>query len=197
MDASAAAAATRSTRSRARVRRVAGVAATACTKFERQTNLHSLVGDHRPVRRRPPAGSCHCGRVAHRIAPAMDRGRSPSTLHRLRGRRLPVPRRLGTRPLSSLLVNGQPDRELVPVRAPAALDVYSCNPAGVAVYGEMVGILWSRGQAAAVHFGSRSCGTSSWEELPFSLLCGASLVDANADSVDLDRTPRDVHTYVG
>jgi hypothetical protein len=97
--------------------------------------------------------------------------------------------------LSSLLVNGQPDRDRFrSVIGSLLADVCSRNPAGVAVYGEMVGILWSRGQAAAA-LRLEGLWNELLQELPFSLLCGY-LVDVNADSVDLNRI-RELHTYIG
>ena len=68
------------------------------------------------------------------------------------------------------------------------------NPAGVSVYGEMVGLLWSQGMTiSAMHL------EELWNELqcelPFSLLCGYP-IDCSPDSTDLDPI-RHAHTYVG
>jgi hypothetical protein len=97
--------------------------------------------------------------------------------------------------LSSLLVDGELDRERFrSIIGELLADACSRNPAGVAVYGEMVGILWSQGQRAAA-LRLEELWNELQQELPFSLLCGY-LVDVKPDSTDLDRI-RDVHTYVG
>ena len=52
--------------------------------------------------------------------------------------------------LSSLLVDGEPDRDRFrSVIGTLLSDVCSRNPGGVSVYGEMVGLLWSEGRVAA------------------------------------------------
>jgi MEDS: MEthanogen/methylotroph, DcmR Sensory domain len=97
--------------------------------------------------------------------------------------------------LSSLLVDGQPDRDRFrSVVGTLLSDVCARNPGGVSVYGEMVGLLWSQGNAtAAMHL--EQLWDDLQRELPFSLLCGY-FIDGNPDSPDLDPI-RHVHSYVG
>jgi len=95
--------------------------------------------------------------------------------------------------LSSLLVNGEPDRDRFrSIIGTLLADVCARNPAGVAVYGEMVGILWSTGRVDAA-LRLEELWNELQHELPFSLLCGY-LVNVNGDSSDLDRI-RLVHSY--
>jgi hypothetical protein len=97
--------------------------------------------------------------------------------------------------LSSLLVDGAPDRERFRSVIGALLtDVCARNPGGVSVYGEMVGLLWSRGDAVAA-MQLEELWNELRRELPFSLLCGYT-IDGSPDSADLDPI-RHAHTYVG
>ena len=97
--------------------------------------------------------------------------------------------------LSSLLVDGEPDRDRFrSVIGTLLSDLCSRNPGGVSVYGEMVGLLWSQGRVAAA-MRLEELWNELQRELPFSLLCGY-LIDGSPDSTDLDPI-RHVHTYVG
>ena len=97
--------------------------------------------------------------------------------------------------LSSLLVDGEPDRDRFQSIVGALMsDVCARNPSGVSVYGEMVGLLWSRGQAVAA-MRLEEFWNELQRELPFSLLCGY-LIDGSPGSPDLDPI-RHAHTYVG
>ena len=97
--------------------------------------------------------------------------------------------------LSSILVDGQPDRaRFRSIIGTLLSTVCARNPAGVSVYGEMVGLLWSRGMTIAAMrleelWNELQC------ELPFTLLCGYP-IDCSPDSTDLDPI-RHAHTYVG
>jgi hypothetical protein len=97
--------------------------------------------------------------------------------------------------LSALLVDGEPDRDLFrSVIGTLLSDLVSRNPGGVAVYGEMVGLLWSRGRVSAA-MRLEALWNELQRELPFSLLCGYS-IDGRPDSTVLDPIRR-LHTYVG
>ena len=97
--------------------------------------------------------------------------------------------------LSSLLVDGEPDRDRFrSIIGTLLSDVCARNPGGVSVYGEMVGLLWSQGRAVAA-MRLEEFWNELQRELPFSLLCGY-LIDGSPDSTDLDPI-RHVHTYVG
>ena len=140
-------------------------------------------GDHRDVRRRPGAGSTRC-RGRHEDAPAMDRGGPPPTLHRVRGRCVSAPR-CRHHPRRRSCVDGEPDRDRFrSVIGTLLSDVCARNPGGVSVYGEMVGLLWSQGRAAAA-MRLEEHWNELQRELPFSLLCGY-LIDGSPDSTDLD-----------
>ena len=96
--------------------------------------------------------------------------------------------------LSSLLVDGKPDRDRFrSVIGSILADVVARAPAGVSVYGEMVGLLWERGDAvSAMHL------EEFWNELqralPFSLTCGY-LLDRRTTSSDLESIRR-LHSHV-
>ena len=97
--------------------------------------------------------------------------------------------------LSSLLVDGEPDRDRFRSVIGALLsDVCSRYPGGVSVYGEMVGLLWSEGRVAAA-MRLEEFWNELQRELPFSLLCGY-LIDSGPECTDLDPIRR-VHTHVG
>ena len=97
--------------------------------------------------------------------------------------------------LSSLLVDGEPDRDRFrSVVGTLLSDVSLRNPGGVSVYGEMVGLLWSQGRVAAA-MRLEELWNELQRELSFSLLCGYH-IDGSPDSSDLDPI-RHVHTYVG
>ena len=97
--------------------------------------------------------------------------------------------------LSSLLVDGEPDRDRFrSVIGTLLSDVCARHPDGVSVYGEMVGLLWSEGRVAAA-MRLEEYWNELQRELPFSLLCGYH-IDGSPDSTDLDPI-RHVHTYVG
>jgi hypothetical protein len=97
--------------------------------------------------------------------------------------------------LSSILVDGQPDRDRFrSIVGTLVSDVCARNPRGVSVYGEMVGLLWSRGHAAG-SLRLEELWNELRHELPFSLLCGYS-IDGCPDTADLDPI-RSAHTYVG
>ena len=96
--------------------------------------------------------------------------------------------------LSALLVDGTPNRDRFrSVVGTLVADVVAQAPAGVSVYGEMVGLLWERGDFAAAmrleHF---------WNELqrevPFSLMCGY-LLDRHTSRRDLEPIRR-LHSHV-
>ena len=96
--------------------------------------------------------------------------------------------------LSSLLVAGEPDAERFrSVLGTLVADAASRSPAGLSVYGEMVGILWARGDPQ-----SAMRLEELWNELqgavPFSLMCGYVL-DARTSSRDLAAI-RGVHSHV-
>ena len=87
--------------------------------------------------------------------------------------------------LSSLLVDGEPDRDRFRSIIGALLsDVCARNPGGVSVYGEMVGVLWSQGHTVAA-LRLEELWNELQSELPFSLLCGY-LIDGSPDRTDLD-----------
>ncbi len=96
--------------------------------------------------------------------------------------------------LSSLLVAGQPDVESFrSVIGTFLADVAARSPAGVSVYGEMVGVLWEQGDPR-----SAMRLEELWSELqrdvPFSLMCGY-LLDARTTNGDLDAI-RGLHSHV-
>ena len=97
--------------------------------------------------------------------------------------------------LSSLLVDGEPDRDRFrSVVGTLLSDLCSRHAGGVSVYGEMVGLLWSQGRVAAA-LRLEELWNELQRELPFSLLCGYR-IDGSPDSADLDLI-RHVHSYVG
>jgi hypothetical protein len=97
--------------------------------------------------------------------------------------------------LASLLLDGEPDRDRFrSVIGTLLSDVCSRHPDGVSVYGEMVGLLWSEGRAAAA-MRLEEYWNELQRELPFSLLCGYP-IEGSPDSTDLDPI-RHLHTYVG
>jgi hypothetical protein len=96
--------------------------------------------------------------------------------------------------LSSLLVDGKPHHDRFrTVIGTRVTDVSTRAPAGLSVYGEMVGLLWERGDAlSAIRL------EELWNELqrdvPFSLLCGY-LLDGRTSNIDLDPIRR-LHSHV-
>ena len=96
--------------------------------------------------------------------------------------------------LSSLVVDGKPDHDRFrAVIGTLVTDVSARAPAGVSVYGEMVGLLWEQGDA-----GSAIRLEELWNELqrdvPFSLMCGY-LLDGRTSDSDLDPIRR-LHSHV-
>ena len=97
--------------------------------------------------------------------------------------------------LSSLLVDGEPDRDRFrSVVGTLLSDLCSRHAGGVSVYGEMVGLLWSQGRVAAA-LRLEELWNELQRELPFSLLCGYR-IEGSPDSADLDLI-RHAHSYVG
>ena len=96
--------------------------------------------------------------------------------------------------LAALLVDGTPNRERFRSMVGACVaDVAGRTPAGVSVYGEMVGLLWERGDAVAAmrleHFWNEL-----QQEIPFSLMCGY-LLDRQTSRSDLEPIRR-LHSHV-
>ena len=96
--------------------------------------------------------------------------------------------------LSSLLVDGMPDRDRFrSIIGGLLADVCARNPGGVSVYGEMVGILWAQGDLVGA-MRLEEYWNELQRELPFSLLCGY-MIDGSSDHADLEPIRRS-HTYV-
>ena len=96
--------------------------------------------------------------------------------------------------LSSILVDGTPDRERFrTIVGTLVTELAARAPAGVSVYGEMVGLLWERGDAAAA-LRLEELWNELQRDVAFTLLCGY-LVCAQTDARDLEPIRR-LHSHV-